>query len=138
MFNTGNTEKLRSTNECQNPWVGLPRKEPFVLAEDKPNMPSPPYHLEVLPIPYLGYPETAEVYLLNANLGFKHQDLELRNNPYYVKQKRRSLMHKSDYEFFLLDPKFKDTFGYEWWDDRLWEVFDQLEKEGYSSKSISC
>jgi hypothetical protein len=129
-------------DEMKNPWENLPDKEPFILEEDEKCLSSKfwsSYHLEMLPDPYLGSPETAEVYLLNLNAGFEERNREqLMKDRYYREQKRMSLTFKNRYKFLALDPKLKDKGGgYEWWYPRLKGILELFNKEGFSDEQVS-
>ena len=128
----------------KNPWEDLPDKEQFILEEDKKCLPSKdwcPYHLEMLPDPYLGSPETAEVYLLSLNAGFEEGN-KLMENQYYLEEKKLSLTFENRYKFLALDPKLNDTGGYKWggykwWYPRLREILELFNKEGFSDEQVS-
>ena len=71
-------------------------------------------HLELLPEPFLGHPN-ASVILLNLNPGFNENDkLFHKNNTYFKDQSLKNLTHKSNYPFYLLDEKLKESPGYIW------------------------
>lgn len=93
-----------------NPWTNLPKEAPFVLPQDKAVLDkySPKLigdhaiRLDTLPYPYLGSPSNATILLLALNGGFSDQNLHyIQNDPYYVEQRRRSLIFESRYPFAM-------------------------------------
>jgi hypothetical protein len=69
-----------------NPWRNLSREQPFVLEGDKSRIllfnnkvkDEHKIHLELLPEPYLGNPES-EIVLLNLNPGFSIDDFKFHH-----------------------------------------------------------
>lgn len=119
---------MRSRSRLANPWVNLPKTGPFVLPEDKNlveqlNRTAQVKHqirLEVLPVPFLGSLDSANVVLLNLNPGIVDQDFTIfRTDKNYVEQNRRTLTFKSTPAFFYLGREFAYTEGYKWWFKRL-------------------
>jgi hypothetical protein len=113
----------------QNPWPLLPETEPFVLPCDREIIQNfnnrhrtkqkHQIHLELLPEPYLGNPQ-AKIVFLNGNPGFDEDGHSYHNNANFVKANRANLYHESqEYLFYLLNPQFEKSPGYEWWYDNL-------------------
>jgi hypothetical protein len=110
-----------------NPWSDLSLTPPFSLDKDKKALEKNKHQdgtfselrLEVLPVPFLGSLEKAQVVLLNLNPGFVNEDLEYIKDNDYVEQNRKCLTFESDYPLFYLDPRFSYTAGYKWWYMRL-------------------
>jgi len=105
-----------------NPWINLPKASPYVLPEDRKLLDSFNYsdesrpHTEILPAPYMGRPESARVFLLSLNPGFKEWDVEReRTDLDYDNEKRKSLTFQSRCPWFILDPSFSGTPGRKWW-----------------------
>mgnify|MGYP005862447387 FL=1 len=106
-----------------NPWKNLTDKEPYVLEEDKKfidkfNSKAKEDHkidLDLLPEPFFGN-EDADIVLLNLNPGIDKKDKELHKQKEYVDAIKKNLNHEpTEYPFYFLDPKLKDTSGYKWW-----------------------
>jgi hypothetical protein len=116
----------------KNPWSVLPLKPPYVLPEDWEVLRPRHYtentrpRLEILPAPFVGCPESAEVYLLSLNPGFKDYDLVALNQEDYQEQKRRSIVFASRFPFFILDPAFSGRPGYKWWNNKLKRLLEMF------------
>ena len=109
-----------------NPWVKLPMTPPYVLPEDKKFLDTFSYpdekrpHTEILPAPYMGWPDSAKVLLLSLNPGFKDWDVERETEDLdYDKEKRKSLTFQSRFPWFVLDPSFVGRPGYLWWQSTI-------------------
>jgi hypothetical protein len=115
-----------------NPWKGLPPREPYVLKEDwdaverlndklrRRGAKSSTIRHEILPVPYVGNPLTASVILLSLNPGFQKPDLFHYKSDKFRKACKDSMLHRpSKYPFYLLDPRFSKTCGGEYWSRRL-------------------
>src|SRR5262249_18254 len=97
-----------------NPWLSLPKNEPFVLADDHLmiqafNTQASEHtfvQLELLPEPFLGNPHTAKVILLNLNPGFSPNDrASHHDDPYFVQTSRANLEQtQAEYPLYLLNP----------------------------------
>ena len=127
----------------ENPWADLPKESPFVLPQDKVVLDkySPKLvgdyaiRLDTLPYPYLGSPSDATILLLALNGGFSDQNLHyIQNDPYYVEQRRQSLIFESRYPFFYLDPVISYTLGYKWWYRRLRYFIEKYSLETVASR----
>jgi hypothetical protein len=121
-----------------NPWEGLPKTAPFVLKDDRGvidelnakfcegGKEKSLIQSDILPVPYVGNPFTASVILLTLNPGFHVEDLE-----HYAKEEFRTacsdnMLHRpSDYPFYLLDPRFKETCGAKYWRKRLGKLIKE-------------
>lgn len=136
---------MHTSTQVTNPWINLPKNGPFVLPEDRSiiedfNHRAKPEHqirLEVLPVPFLGSLESANVVLLNLNPGIVEQDFEIfRNDKGYVEQNRRTLTFRSDPSFFYLGERFSYTEGYKWWSKRLRKLIEVCGHETVAAKTM--
>ena len=126
----------------RNPWLNLPKAQPHILPEDlailNGNKSSPEklgLRLEVLPVPYVGNPETAEVILLCLNPGFIQQDVDDYENDSEFKQENFNVLSfQGKPPFFYFNPKFRYTGGYKWWSKILRELIQQFGEETVSEK----
>ena len=74
-----------------NPWLSLPEKAPFVLADDalhlevynEEHRSNTAYHLHLLPLPFQGRPD-APIVLLSLNPGYAESDKDLQTTPYFL------------------------------------------------------
>jgi hypothetical protein len=122
------------TKTPQNPWERLPRRPPFVLAEDqeridKFNLSAELEHkipLDIFPEPYLGRPK-APVVLLNLNPGHNARDLVHHRKALFAKRSRENLLPTEvDYPFYLIDPglvPIRDRTA--WWDKKLRRLLEE-------------
>lgn len=126
----------------QNPWLFLPEASPFVLPGDRESIlnfnarakQDHKIHLELLPEPYLGNPQ-AKIVLLNGNPGFDEDVHIYHNNANFVKAYRTNLYHeRQEYPFYLLNPQFEKSPGFEWRYDTLERLLIQFH---YDLKKIA-
>jgi hypothetical protein len=106
-----------------NPWVALPDRPPYVLPRDREGLSiARGVHLDVLPVPYLGSPARAELYLLALNPGYGDEDVCVNERyPQWVEQQRKGLTFEAAPPFWALDSRFAGAGirGYDWWTSRL-------------------
>lgn len=122
----------------ENPWAGLPKREPYVLGEDRRAVEAHAHsrqvlndreryalRTELLPTPFLGNPR-ASVVLLNLNPGFDERDRVDYADPAFREAALRNLTHEVEgHAFFPIDPRFRETSSYGWWMGKLrWLVED--------------
>jgi len=104
-----------------NPWLDLPKKAPFIASCDVEALKDPEYKLDDLrfdafPEPYGGNLDTAKVVCLVLNPGFEEADVTTNfDNPYWVREVRANLEHKTELPFLYLSPGVQNTGGYKWW-----------------------
>jgi len=108
-----------------NPWLDLPKQAPFIAPLDIEALNDPTYKLDGLrfdafPEPYGGNLDTAKVVCLVLNPGFEDADVTTNfDNPYWVREVRSNLEHKTEYPFLYLAPGVENTGGYRWWTAKL-------------------
>lgn len=130
----------------QNPWRDLPLQPPFILPIDLPYLDQlrwkddDPSRLrfEMYPVPYLGNPRSAEVYLLTLNPGFEeHRYREEVDNQAFVTEHLKSYTFESTPPFHVLDPRFSRTGGYIYYHSRMREVIQLVGWQTVAEK-IMC
>ena len=117
----------------KNPWKELPLIPPFLLPIDRASIDRfaisyNKIRLDVLPCPYLGNPQNANIYLLNFNPSFADSVLKDNRNQNYIIQVRRSFAFQSDYPFWALDPNLSECSGYRWWSIILKQLLDRFDR----------
>jgi hypothetical protein len=92
--------------------------------------------LDIIPMPYMGNPFNAVVYILLGNQLFFHDDYT-----YYKKNEnilRENLIHKiKDYPLFWLNPIFRDSNSYKWWIDKLGFLDGETNREIVTNRIFS-
>jgi len=129
----------------QNPWLDLPSVPPFVAPGDAPQLSRlgsrlrGPFELrlDLLPQPWTGNVNTAEVFLLALNPGFSEIDYSDLRNPDYADQWRKTLSFATRTPFYFLDPAFAHTSGFQWWHRRLREMIAVVGIEAVAAK-VMC
>lgn len=115
------------TSKGGNPWEHLPAEAPYILEQDRDdvddhNASAPAkfrVHPELLPVPFIGNPR-APVVLLNLNPGYSPDDEETEVGTPFGRALRANLTHGNPkFPFPLIDPRFGDVPGYEWWSTKL-------------------
>ncbi len=122
----------------RNPWKSVQQKKtaPYVVDADRQVLEEAGFNLskndqfKIVPIPFMGNLEKAEVVILLLNPGFSNDgesDLSMqRHNQNFVKLAKKNLAHKIVKKpFFLLDEEFAYYVGFDWWHERT----KQLEKK---------
>ena len=120
-----------------NPWLRLPNVAPFALPDEYDTLPAfnqiaddnHKLQLGVLPEPFIGNPD-APIFLLSLNPGFDPSDHEHHAREDFSEAIWRNLKHEpSDYPFYFLDPRFRDTGGAEWWLKKLRVLIEDTSLE---------
>jgi len=120
-----------------NPWMQLPKSAPFALPEEYETLvafngiadDNHKLQLDVLPEPFIGNPD-APVVLLSLNPGFDKSDHHHHAREDFSGAIWRNLRHDvSDYPFYFLDPRFKDTGGAAWWLKKLRVLIEDTSLE---------
>lgn len=121
-----------------NPWTALPAKPPYVLPSDANIINGrPDIRLDLLPMPYMGHPDRAALYVLTLNPGVSQGDEALLQNPYFVDQNRRSLTFESTYPFCQFDPALAGTPGHVYWAQCLGQLGVALG-EDFLRERVMC
>lgn len=114
-----------------NPWINMDESGPdYYLPSDfefiqKFNA----YHqdnaqfqirLDSIPEPYIGNPHTAKIVLLLLNPGHSDEDILWQRKADFRHSLFNNLRHQAnDYPFYLLDPRFRESGGGQWWRKKL-------------------
>lgn len=128
-----------------NPWLKLPKKEPFILPNDfevlrKNNIDliKIGIHTELLPVPFLGNLNKASIILLCLNPGYnKKLDYFAYSDKIFLKESIKSLTFSCQIPFNCLDEKFSFTGGYIWWKKILKSLIKIFGNKKISQK-IMC
>ena len=125
----------------RNPWQELPSVPPFVAPIDAELLSRARFtselKLDLLPQPWTGNPNSAQVFMLALNPGFSPNDYIELSNPDYAEQWRLALSFQTRTPFYFLDPAFKDTGGYRGWARRLRELIEVVGIEAVGAK-VMC
>lgn len=105
--------------------------ETFVSAFERGSMPRSKFHLGLLPQPYFGDLENAEILILLANPGLCASDYFAEETcPEYRDELIGSLRQEKRSHMFL-DPKWAWTSGFSWWESKLRAVAQCIAAEHF-------
>lgn len=127
------------TLNTNNPWLDLPSEPPYIATVDtdvllKVGKRADGLRFDVLPDPYLGDMNQAEIVVLPLNPGFEDADLLVNmQRDEYVTQNRLSLKLKSSPPFYFLNPELMYSGGYRWW----MRIFKPLLQQGISANTLA-
>lgn len=93
----------------------------YVAAFEDGRLSDTAFHLHLLPQPYFGDLENAEVIILLKNPGFKPSDYRAEENPCFRQALVRNIRQETRSHMFL-DPKWAFTGGFNWWESKLARV----------------
>jgi hypothetical protein len=122
-----------------NPWLALPKQPPYIFPGDVNVLKQcgnkiDGLRFDVLPDPFVGNLETAEVILLALNPGFEQADLDVcMSSELYVKQTLANLQSKADTPFFFFHKGLEFSGGNWWWNRKL----RPLTNAGVTRKQLS-
>lgn len=128
-----------------NPWLSLPEQAPYVVSDDadvlkrmSPRLRGPyALQLDLLPQPWTGHVENAEIVMLALNPGYAQSDREELRNPDYADQWKAALSFSTRTPFYFLDPVFKATGGARWWARRLRDLTSVVGHDAVAQK-VMC
>src|SRR5689334_18116030 len=111
----------------RNPWLALPESAPYVAPDDgetlrrfSPRLRGPfALQLDLLPQPWTGDIERAEILMLALNPGYAEADREDLRDHAYAAEWKAALSFSTRTPFYVLDPAFEATGGGRWWVRRL-------------------
>ncbi len=96
------------------------------------------FHLNLIPIPYIGNIKEAKIYILMLNPGFRILDYYAESND---KELKKSLINNlrqenfdPEYPFIFLNPKFLWHGGGQYYENRFKELIKEAKGEQYSQK----
>lgn len=130
---------------AHNPWLDLPEAVPYVVREDAevlkrlgPRLCGPyALQLDLLPQPWTGHIEKAEILMLALNPGYAEADREELRNRDYADQWKAALSFSTRTPFYFLDPAFKATGGARWWGRRLRDLIGVVGHDAVAHK-VMC
>jgi hypothetical protein len=121
----------------ENPWLTLPDEAPYCLASDSRLLhefnsaanDATRIHLEIMPEPFLGRPES-KVVLLNLNPGFSDEEQQYHDlDQYFRNATLDNLAYRPQpYPFYFLDPTVQSP-GHVWWRSRLRSLIERFSAE---------
>ena len=123
-----------------NPWLDLPASPPFIAPIDRPGL-TPllrkcDLKLDLLPQPWTGNVNTAEVFVLALNPGFRPTDYDHLRNADYAEQWRLALSFQTRTPFYFLDPALRGVGGGQYWQRRLRDLIAVAGMEAVAEKVI--
>ncbi len=127
------------TSNTNNPWVDLPSEPPYIAPVDtcgllKVGKRADGLRFDVIPDPYFGDINKAEIVVLPLNPGFEDADLLINmQREEYVIQNLANLVHQSSPPFYFLNPKLMYSGGYRWW----MRIFKPLLQQGISANTLA-
>lgn len=90
------------------------------------------FHLNLLPIPYMGNLETAKIFILMANPGLAASDYKAEfQDADYPNDLIKNLHQKadSDFPYVSINPKYCWHGGFEYWDAKFKDIIGFIQKE---------
>lgn len=118
-------EDLPTLRQCEPSLLGLPRQNfrQFVAGKRFGDFDDHRFHLSLLPTPYAGDLERADIFLLQLNPGFHFTSYYGECGvPKYRRRLVRNLRQELDgleFPFMFLDPEFCWDPGFRWWEEKL-------------------
>ena len=98
-------------------------------------------HLHLMPVPFLGDLDKAEIFILLLNPGFIHADYYTEeNSASYRSRLAKNLLQDFDqieFPFLSLDPEFCWHPGFGWWEGKLREVVGRIASHRYENNYIA-
>ncbi|WP_306252907.1 hypothetical protein [Parvularcula sp. IMCC14364] len=95
-------------------------------------------HLSLLPGPYQGDLDNADIILLLLNPGFCHTDYYVEFNDKSFYKAKLDTINQKNRKFTALDSKYCWTAGYAWWERKLKDVLLALAEQKYDNDYASA
>ena len=99
-------------------------------------------HLSLLPIPYGGSLDRADIVILLLNPGFSYSDYhaESRVPPYRqrLEMNLRQSFQGVEFPFLWLDPEFCWHSGFGWWEKKLRDVITMIAAERFNGRFLDA
>lgn len=101
------------------------------------------FHVNLLPSPYTGNLETADIFVLLLNPGLNHGDYlaETESNfdlrPELMKTIHQEFTGEEEFPFIWLNPKFCWHPGFIWWEAKLRKVANRISEKNECSYSCA-
>jgi|HubBroStandDraft_1064217.scaffolds.fasta_scaffold156540_2 hypothetical protein len=100
------------------------------------------FHFSLLPVPYTGNLEKADVFILLLNPSLAPSDYYGEyEHPTFEKALQQSLkqdFHGVEYPFLYLNPLFCWHHGYRWWEAKLRDVVQTVAKEQHKGRYLDA
>lgn len=109
-----------------NPWKNLPKNPPYLAPCDKDMQLRDFYdlHLELLPQPFLGNPETANVLILLLNPGYTSSETTIELKSSSLQKAIRESLDPEKSRLFFLEDDFDWTAGGRWWASKISSILN--------------
>jgi len=94
------------------------------------------FHVGLVPVPFHGSLESADIFIGLINPGFKILDYYVEENQAYRSLLLRNLkqdLKTEEYPFIPLDPKWHWTSGGKWWNDLFIKIIGELREKGLTN-----
>jgi hypothetical protein len=139
---------INSTHHLmKNPWLSMSwTKGPYVFDRDRRKLdeynlsvldPRARVILDVIPEPFIGNPNSAQVVLLGLNPGYSASDPAWHAREDFRKSLFLNLGHKlQDYPFYPLNPAFAESGAGRWWRKRTSQLRETLKKSDWMTKRL--
>jgi hypothetical protein len=99
-------------------------------------------HLSLLPVPYEGDLNRAEIVILLLNPGFSYGDYWAETNRPEFRQRLKDNLRQSfdgvEFPFLELDPQFCWHGGFVWWEKKLRNVITQIAAKKYEGRYLDA
>ncbi len=100
------------------------------------------FHTSLLPIPFSGDVENAQIIILLLNPGFQNSDYyaETHNSEFRIKLENniQQNFETNEYPFIWLDPKFCWHSGFVWWEQKLRGVLSLIARKKFRNDYIAA
>src|SRR6267154_735574 len=100
------------------------------------------FHFSLLPIPYLGNLNRADIFILQLNPGFNLNNYYAEwNVPAFRRRLERSVRQELDgaeFPFYSLDPELCWYTGYRWWEGKFHEVAKIIAEKKYKGRYLDA
>ena len=123
---------------------GILREIPEGLHEfsEFPGFGSPALHVSLLPQPYAGNLETADIIVLLINPGLSFSDYWGEQYCKALRSRLQRNLHQDlsgiEFPFLWLDPEFSWHGGFVWWEKRLREVISKIADTSYKGNYVKA
>ena len=96
------------------------------------------FHFSLLPIPYLGDLNRADIFVLQLNPGFNLNNYYAEwNVPAFRRRVERNVRQELDgveFPFYSLDPELCWYSGYRWWEGKLHDIAATIANRKYKGR----
>jgi hypothetical protein len=100
------------------------------------------FHFSLLPIPYLGDLNRADIFILQLNPGFNVNNYYAEwNVPAFRRRVERNVRQELDgvdFPFYSLDPELCWYSGYRWWEGKLRDIAATIANRKYKGRYLDA